>query len=197
MIPAVILAGGASRRMGGGVKPLLDLNGRPMISHVIERLKPQTTQIAINANAGDFAPFGYPLVTDSIPDRPGPLAGILAALDWASAQGAADVVTLAGDTPFFPDDLIDGLMAGRGDAPAAMAATREGDRLFSQSVFGLWSTDLADDLRAAINSGTRKVLDWSEPAGCVLVEFDASDDPFFNINTPDDLDVAAKRLALT
>lgn len=194
MTPAVILAGGASRRMGGGVKPLMSLAGRPMIEHVVQRLDGQTDIVAINANEGDFSSFGMTVIADSFADRPGPLAGILAALDWAAAQGARDVITLAGDTPFFPMDLIARLEAGRGDAPAAMAATSENGRLFSHSVFGLWSTSLCDGLRSALEAGTRKVLHWSEPVGCVLVEFDGRNDPFFNINTPDDLARAEERL---
>ncbi|MEM9212663.1 MAG: molybdenum cofactor guanylyltransferase MobA, partial [Pseudomonadota bacterium] len=195
MIPAVILAGGASRRMGGGVKPLLPLAGQPMIAHVIARLKGQTEKIAINANSGDFSKFGVPVFADSIDGFPGPLAGVLAAMDWSSTQGAAHVVTVAGDTPFFPSTLIDDLRTGIGGAPVALAATEEEGRLFAHSVFGLWSTSLADDLRAALTAGTRKVLDFTRPLEAALVPFSIESDPFLNINTPEDLKLAEARVA--
>lgn len=194
MIPAVILAGGASRRMGGGVKPLLKLSGKPMIEHVVDRLQVQAGPLAVNANSGDFEWLGLPVVADSIPDKPGPLAGVLAAMDWARGEGADWVVTVAGDTPFFPMDLVQVLQAQIGDAPIALAATQEEERLFSHPVFGLWSTSLADDLRAAVMDGTRKVLNFTDPHGAVLVEFDAASDPFFNVNTPEELALAEQRL---
>ena len=197
MIPAVILAGGASRRMGGGVKPLLPVGSKRLSDLVLDRLRPQTDVIAINANGGDFSEFDVPVFADSMPDFPGPLAGILAALDWALAHGFSDVITVAGDTPFFPTDLVARLAQARGQAPCSMAATQEGDRLFSHSVFGLWATDLAPSLQDALRDGVRKVLHWSEPQGCVLVPFDNATDPFFNVNTPQDLATASKRLTVS
>jgi len=194
MIAGVVLAGGASRRMGGGVKPLLPLGDAPMVDLVVHRLSAQVDRVAINANGGDFGYLGLAEIADSFPERPGPLAGILAALDWAQGEGADWVVTVAGDTPFFPSDLVAQLQAAIGPAPVALAATRENDRLFSHPVFGLWSTELTEDLRASIAEGTRKVLHFTEPKGAVLVEFDNSDDPFFNVNTPEDLERAEQRL---
>ncbi|MEO0342855.1 MAG: molybdenum cofactor guanylyltransferase MobA [Pseudomonadota bacterium] len=194
MIPAVVLAGGASRRMGGGVKPMLHLGGVPMIERVVSRLQSQTPQIAINANDGDFSQFHYPVIKDSIAGRPGPLAGVLSAMDWAKSEGADLVVTVAGDTPFFPKTLVYDLKMGLDDAPIALAATQKSGRPFAQSVFGIWKTDLADDLRASVVSGTRKVLDFTQPLDAALVVFEDDSDSFFNVNTPEDLIKAEQRL---
>ena len=126
----VILAGGQSSRMGGGDKGLLHLGGRPILSHVIERLSPQVADLALNAN-GDparFGPFGLPVIADSVPGFAGPLAGVLAGLDWAASQGAETIVTAAADTPFFPADLVPRLlMACEGmDTSLALAASPDG-----------------------------------------------------------------------
>ncbi|KPP84004.1 MAG: molybdopterin-guanine dinucleotide biosynthesis protein MobA [Rhodobacteraceae bacterium HLUCCA08] len=181
--PAVILAGGRGRRMGGTDKALMWLGGRPMLSHVIDRLAPQAGALAINAN-GDparFATFGLPVLPDPVAGFAGPLAGILAALDWALAQGAQSVVTVAADTPVFPADLVDRLAAA--GAPA-IAATADGPH----PVFGLWPVAAAPGLRAALDAGTRKVGDWAEAIGATPVRFEDTDPPpFFNINTPEDL----------
>lgn len=184
----VILAGGQSRRMGGGDKALLDLAASPMLSYVIARLAPQVTALALNAN-GDparFATFALPVVADSAPDFPGPLAGILAAMDWARSHGAQTVVTVAGDTPFFPPDLVARLVAS--GAPA-IAETPDG----AQPTFGLWPTSLRDDLALALASGTRKVGAWAETIGARRVRFEA--EAFFNVNTPEDLALARARVA--
>ena len=126
MIPGVILAGGLARRMGGGDKSLLSLGNRPVLDHVIERLSGQVSEIALNAN-GDptrFADYGLPVIADSEPDFPGPLAGVLAGLDWAEQKGAESIVTVAADTPFFPKDLAQKLEIARDTAnvPIALAA---------------------------------------------------------------------------
>ncbi|MBS0124747.1 molybdenum cofactor guanylyltransferase MobA [Thetidibacter halocola] len=196
----VILAGGLATRMGGGDKALLRLNGRPLLSHVTERLAPQVGAMALNAN-GDparFATFGLPVIPDSIGGFPGPLAGVLAGLDWAAGQGAEAIVTVAGDTPFFPADLVARLVeASHGQThPLVLAATKGEAETRSKSrsglirhpTFGLWPVALRDDLRAALEGGLRKVVLWTEPHGgreCVFPT-DACD-PFFNVNTPEDL----------
>ncbi|SHI95978.1 molybdenum cofactor guanylyltransferase [Shimia gijangensis] len=190
----VILAGGLSSRMGGGDKGLLDLNGKSILSHVIERLEPQTAGVAINAN-GDptrFSNTGLSVIPDSISDFPGPLAGVLAGLDWAAAQGAETIVTAAADTPFFPCDLVPQLMlATEGmQNPLALSASRDpqSDKLWRQPTFGLWPVALRDDLRTALQDGLRKVILWTDRHNAGLVEFPVGRvDPFFNVNTPDEL----------
>ncbi|MBA4489788.1 molybdenum cofactor guanylyltransferase MobA [Paracoccus sp. S1E-3] len=193
MLPAVILAGGLSSRMGGGDKVLLALNGQPMLAHVISRLAPQAGPLAISAN-GDparFARFGLPVLADSLPDFPGPLAGVLAAMDWAAGLGASAVLTAAGDTPFPPEDLAAKLLAAAGPGGPALAADRASDgatRL--HPTFGLWPTALRADLRAALKDGLRRPRQWAAQHQAGIALF-GGPDPFFNINTPDDLARAA------
>ncbi len=200
MIAGVILAGGLSRRMGGGDKCLLRLGGRPILGHVIDRLRPQVDLLGLNANgdAKRFAEFGLPVFPDSIEGYAGPLAGVLAGMDWAAGQGADHIVTAAADTPFFPTDYVVALRTARvaDGGPLAMAMTPgEGDRLDRHPTFGLWPVDLRDDLRQALEGGLRKVVAWTEPHGCARAIFhDRSTDPFFNINTPDDLAKAGEML---
>jgi molybdenum cofactor guanylyltransferase len=181
----VILAGGQSRRMGGGDKGLLPLGTGAVIGHVIDRMSPQVSALAINAN-GDparFLPYGLPVLPDSLPDFPGPLAGILAALDWAVSRGADWVVTVPSDTPFVPRDLVARLTAAQ-TAPVVIAAT--GDRV--HPTCGLWSVGVRDDLAATLARGERKVRDFSDRHGAAMARFtDGPPDPFFNINTPADL----------
>ena len=188
----VILAGGLATRMGGGDKSLRDLQGRPILAHVIERLRPQVAGMVLNAN-GDparLAEWDLPVIPDSIDGFAGPLAGVLAGLDWAADQGATRIVTVAADTPFFPSDLTERLMAGAEaqGVSIALAATPEGDRINRHPTFGLWPVALRDDLRAALNDGLRKVVLWTDRHGAATVPFPTDPfDPFFNINTPEDL----------
>ena len=179
--------------MGGGDKALIKLGGRTLLDHVIARLAPQVAGLMLNAN-GDparFDHFGLPVAADSVEGFAGPLAGVLAGLDWAAEQGAATIVTAAADTPFFPYDLVPRLLlAGEGmPAPLVLAATRETEgRLARHPTFGLWPVALRDDLRAALQAGTRKVVHWTDGHGGRVTNFPVSDsDPFFNVNTPDDL----------
>lgn len=209
MPPAVILAGGLATRMGGEDKGLLRIGGVPLLDRVIDRLRPQVGDILLNAN-GDparFDRYALPVRPDPIAGFPGPLAGVLAGLDWAAEQGAEAVVSVAADTPFFPQDLVRRLQAaaaGR-DYPLAMAVTpRRGGPLKSggkagvnrHPTFGLWPTALRDDLRAALHDGLRKVVLWTDRhgAGEALFE-DTPIDPFFNVNTPDDIAEAERLLA--
>lgn len=191
----VILAGGRSRRMGGGDKALLPLAGKALIAHVIDRLAPQVAAVAINANGAPtrFAPFGLPVFGDSVPDFAGPLAGVLAGLDFAVDRGHAHIITAAADTPFLPRDLVSRLTEGIGDAPLALAATRAADgRLWRHPTFGLWSVALRDDLRKALAAGTRKVVAFTDERGSATVPFPTKGgDPFFNVNTPEDMIAAA------
>ncbi|MCF6232896.1 MAG: molybdenum cofactor guanylyltransferase MobA [Rhodobacteraceae bacterium] len=189
----VILAGGLARRMGGGDKGLLPLGATTLLAHVIDRLEPQVAGLALNANgdATRFAGFGLPVVADSIDGFAGPLAGVLAGLDWAADQGADTIVTAAADTPFFPCDLVPRLLlASEGmDRPLVLAATPDERRGgVRHPTFGLWPVALRDDLRAALQDGLRKVVLWSDQHGGREALFTQQGiDPFFNVNTPDDL----------
>jgi molybdopterin-guanine dinucleotide biosynthesis protein A len=192
LIAGVILAGGLSTRMGGGDKCLLPLGGRPILAHVIERLGPQVEVLALNAN-GDparFACFGLPVLADSVEGHAGPLAGVLAGLDWAHEEGAEAIVTAAADTPFFPRDLVVGLRLAceASGTRLAMAMTpAEGGGYDRHPTFGLWPVALRDDLRAALAGGVRKVVDWTGPHGCARAIFHDRGEPFFNVNTPEEL----------
>jgi molybdenum cofactor guanylyltransferase len=191
----VILAGGQARRMGGGDKALLVLGGKTLLMRGISRLFHQVDEIVINAN-GDparFDAYRMPVVADSITGFAGPLAGVLAGLDWAATQGVDHIVTAAADTPFFPLDLVDRLQTSGG--PIVLAATMHPTRgLLRQPTFGLWPVALRDDLRAALQAGTRKVVDWTERHNATSAEFSTQPfDPFFNVNTPEDM-LAAERI---
>ena len=187
----VILAGGRATRMGGGDKGFRVVTGRRLIDHVIDRLAPQVAGMAINAN-GDparLAEFGLPVLADSLPDHPGPLAGVLAGLDWAAGQGAAAIVTAAADTPFFPPDLVARLQMAAGVSGLALAASRDDDgRVWRQPTFGLWPVTLRDDLRDALTGGLRKIVLWTDGHGAGQAVFPSDPfDPFFNVNTPEDI----------
>ena len=196
-IPGVILAGGRSSRMGGGDKCLLELGGIPILDRVLARLRIQACPIAINANGNvdRFAAYGLPVLSDSIEGFAGPLAGVLAGMDWAHGIGADRIVTVAADTPFFPEDLATRLSTGalESGSPLAMAVTcpAESGRAVRHPTFGIWSVALRDDLRQSIQAGVRKVVEWTMPHGCKRVEFPVGEsDPFFNVNTPDDMATA-------
>lgn len=203
-IPGVILAGGLATRMGGGDKGLHTLGEKPILQHVIDRLSPQAAPLALNAN-GDperFTDWGLPVLPDSIDGYAGPLAGVLAGLDWAAEIGADTIVTVAADTPFFPNDLVARLRAARAETghPIALAASPDAGRksgLGRHPTFGLWPVALRDDLRAALQDGLRKVVLWTDQHGCATALFDPpGPDPFFNVNTPDDLAQARARLEI-
>lgn len=197
----IILAGGKATRMGGGDKGLLPLRDRTILDHVIARLRPQVEGLALNANgdAARFRDFGLPVLPDSIQGFPGPLVGVLAGLDWAAEQGADSIVTVAADTPFFPADLV-AILQGRAKGmtyPLVLAATPRGEGAKTKSMsssglirhptFGLWPVALRDDLRAALHDGLRKVVVWTEKHNGREAVFDLDQDPFFNVNTPEDL----------
>lgn len=198
-LPGVILAGGRATRMGGGDKCLRRVAGRRLIDMVIDRFAPQCAPIAINAN-GDpsrWAEFGLPVIADSLPDHPGPLAGVLAGLDWAADLGARAIVTVAADTPFFPRDLAARLVRSAGPSGLALAASRDGQgRLWRHPTFGLWPVALREDLRTSLRDGLRKIVAWTDSHGAGLAEFDSVPfDPFFNINSPEDIARAEELIA--
>jgi len=201
----VILAGGLATRMGGGDKGLLPLGEAVILDHVLARLRPQVGAVALNANgdAARFSRFGLPVLPDPVADYPGPLAGVLAGLDWAAGEGAGAIVTVAGDTPFFPRDLVARLQAAaEGMAhPLVLAATpRRDEETKSMSrggqvrhpTFGLWPVGLRDDLRAGLEGGLRKVVLWTDRHGGREALFD-DPEAFFNVNTPEDLAEAQRR----
>ena len=190
----VILAGGQGRRMGGADKALLPLGETTLLAHVVARLGPQVRAMAISAN-GDparFAAYGLPVLPDDVPGFAGPLAGVLAALDWAAEQGAEAVVTAAADTPFLPRDMATRLAeaAARGTGVAVAASVLpEGRRL--HPTCALWPVALREELRAALAAGERKLGRWAEAQGAAEALFPVHPrDPFFNVNTPEDLAVA-------
>lgn len=197
-IPGVILAGGKATRMGGGDKGLREVGGQRLIDHVIARLRPQCTAMAINANGPPvrFAEFALPVLPDSMPDHPGPLAGVLAGLDWAAAEGVEAIVTAAADTPFFPRDLVERLRAAAGPEGLALAGSRdETGKLWRHPTFGLWPVALRGDLRAALEGGLRKIVLWTDAHQAGLAEFPAQPfDPFFNVNSPEDITEAERLL---
>lgn len=194
--PAIILAGGRSTRMGGGDKGLREVGGERLIDRVIARIAPQCGPIALNANGEPtrFADLGLPVLPDSLPDHPGPLAGVLVGMDWAASIGADAVVSVAADTPFFPRDLVERLQAAAGPSGLALAASPdETGKLWHHPTFGLWPVALRDDLREALKGGLRKVVLWTDRHGAGTASFASSPfDPFFNINTPDDIAEAEK-----
>ncbi len=200
-VTGLLLAGGQSRRMGAafssgtGDKGLLDLSGKPMLGHVIERLRPQVDAMVINANGdpGRFSAFGLPVVADTIEGFAGPLAGILAGLRWSAANApeATHVVSVSTDAPFLPGDLVRRLRDGLAGHSRQIALARSNGEL--HPVIGMWPVALADDLDAALKAGTRKVLAWTDRHGTIPVDFEPivlkgrAVDPFFNANTPEEL----------
>ena len=200
-IVGLLLAGGQSRRMGGGDKALRLLGGRSLLERVIERLRPQTAALVLNAN-GDparFAGFALPVVADSIPDFAGPLAGILAGLDWTAAHrpDCPVVASVATDAPFLPEDLIERLVRGMDAADAELACAASCGQ--AHPVIGLWPVRLRDELRRAlVEEGVRKVDVWTANYRLATVPFlepAPGLDPFFNANRPEDLDRAAALLS--
>ena len=200
-IVGLLLAGGQSRRMGGGDKALRLLAGQTLLDRVIDRVKPQVDALVLNAN-GDparFARFGLPVVADSIADFAGPLAGILAGLDWTAANrpDCAFVVSIATDAPFLPADLVARLLEGMDNEGAELACAASGGQ--PHPVIGLWPVRLRDELREAlVAEGIRKVDVWTARHRLATVDFPVTAiDPFFNANRPEDLDRAAALLEET
>jgi molybdopterin-guanine dinucleotide biosynthesis protein A len=187
----VILAGGLSRRMGGNDKALLPLAGRSLAEHAVERLVPHCESVILNTNSDSslFAWMGLPVVPDSIPDHPGPLAGILAALEWSAAHrpDIAWVVSAPADTPFIPRDLVLRLHEACQKKRKPIACAASGSQ--THFAVGLWPVSLRHELRCSlVEKGTRSIREWLNTHGYAEVSWPVDPvDPFFNINTPEDL----------
>ncbi|MBU6461654.1 MAG: molybdenum cofactor guanylyltransferase MobA [Bradyrhizobium sp.] len=199
-LPGVLLAGGLARRMGGGDKPMRQIGGRTILERVIARLKPQCSELILNAN-GDparFARFGLPVIADTVENFPGPLAGILAALDWAAANrpDVCFVLSAAADCPFLPRDLVARLHQALSEQDAQLAVAASGGQ--SHPVIGLWSVALRDELRhALVQEDIRKIDRWTARYRLATVTWPTEPlDPFFNANTMDDITEADRLAAL-
>lgn len=195
----LVLAGGLARRMGGGDKALIRIGSETILDRALARLAPQTSGIVLNAN-GDpsrFAAFGLPVVADSVPDFAGPLAGILAGLDWVAANRPATawVVSVPGDCPFLPRDLVAKLHEARAAEGKLLACAHSGD--WRHPVIGLWQVGLREDLRHAITvEDLRKIEVWTARHGVALADWPTEPvDPFFNVNTPEDVERATELAA--
>ncbi len=199
-IVGVLLAGGQARRMGGGDKCLLPLGGVPLLARAIARARPQVSKLVLSANGdpGRFAGFGLPVVADGIADFAGPLAGILAGLDWAAAEApqARWLASFATDAPFFPKDLVARLLTAVDREGADMACAESGGR--GHPVFALWPLGLTDALRQAlVQEGLRKVDLWTARYRLARVDFPTDPvDPFLNLNRREDLAEAERALGL-
>jgi molybdopterin-guanine dinucleotide biosynthesis protein A len=196
----LVLAGGLARRMGGGDKALIRIGSETILARALSRLAPQVAGIVLNANGAParFASFGLPVVADSVPDFAGPLAGILAGLDWVAANrpDIAWVVSVPGDCPFLPRDLVSKLHAARITNSKMLACAHSGD--WRHPVVGLWRVALREDLRHAITvEDLRKIEVWTARHGVALADWPAEPvDPFFNVNTPEDVAQATRLAAL-
>jgi len=186
----LVLAGGLARRMGGGDKARIKIGGASILQRVLARLAPQCGRVIINANgdATRFADTGLPVVADSVPDFAGPLAGILAGLDWAAQNAPAIewLVSVPGDCPFLPKDLVTRLHQARVTSNVPLACARSGE--WRHPVVGLWPAGLREDLRRALaGENLHKIELWTARHGIAIAEWPAAPfDPFFNVNTPED-----------
>lgn len=197
-IPGVLLAGGSARRMGGCDKSLLPLDHKPILDHVIARAQPQIGQLLINTNSDSalFSRYGLPIIHDTTPGFAGPLAGIAAAMEWLRAQPTEPaepaqlwLASFPADSPFFPEDLVQRLLQTALESKVEIACAASHNRL--SPLFALWSTDLLDDLNAQLSKKERKVGAFLERHRYSVVHFDCESlDPFFNINTVEDLKAA-------
>lgn len=198
-IVGILLAGGLSRRMGGGDKNRLLLNGKPILTHVIDRVRPQVSSLVLNAN-GDperFAQFGLPVAADVVDGHAGPLAGILTGMDWAARNVPACrwIATFPTDAPFLPTDLVEKLFAELSRQDAELACAVSDGR--THPPIAVWSVGLREALRTAmLEEDMRKIDRWTARHDIVHVEFDAAGvDPFFNVNKPENLEEAERYVA--
>jgi len=202
-ILGVVLAGGLATRMGGADKGLLPLGQRAILDEVLGRLEPQVHAMVINAN-GDpdrFRRFDLPCIQDSMEGYLGPLAGVLAALEYARERDYDWVASVAADTPFFPKNFVDQarLEATSKQAPVVLASSFDHgkSKWMRHPTFGLWHPSLIDDLRQALTEGVRKIVMWTDSVGGTDVQFthpSSELDPFYNVNTPEDLVIAQQEI---
>ena len=193
-VPAVILSGGKSRRMDGNDKAFMAIKDQTLLEMIVERLERQTSEIAINTNSNSrrYTSAGLPILNDEIKGFLGPLAGIFTAMKWAKNIGSKEVATVAVDTPMFPENLLKKLYqemkVSNSDVIFASSVAESECKKVLHPVFGLWKTNLLDDLRSEIEKGVRKVTVWSakHKATSVCFPFEIID-PFFNVNSPEDI----------
>lgn len=190
-ITAVILAGGRSRRMGGMDKALLSLAGRPLIAHVADILRPQVPAVWINSNrpAVDYAALGLPVIADTLPNQPGPLAGLIAAFQACTTPW---VLVVPCDTPCLPTDLVARMCATVARRPAALCSISDGARTHAAVI--LAHRSMAEPLTTFLADGGRKVQDWLVAQHCILADFSDRPEAFANANTPDELNQLERRL---
>ena len=185
----IILAGGLARRLGGLDKGLIEVGDRPILARLVERLAPQCAALLLNAN-GDparFAAFGLPVIADSIEGFAGPLAGVLAGMDYAAARfpAARNLLSVPADTPFIPADLAERLEAVRDAYGARIAVAASGGR--AHHAVALWPLALAEELRQALGAGERRVSGFIARYENAVAEWPVEPfDPFFNVNRPED-----------
>ena len=199
IIPCVILAGGKGRRMGGKEKALIHLLDRPLLSYVLEKVSGKVAPIALNINTNfdSFQKFGYKIIKDPIKGHLGPLAGILASLNWAKEINQDWVVTLPCDTPFLPKNLVQSMVETKNKTPEVDLVVAK-SRGFNHPVIALWKSDINQKLQSALNEGVRKIDIFTAQLNIAYVDFDKiqnSDfDPFTNLNSPQDLILAQQIL---
>lgn len=197
-LASVVLAGGRATRMGGLDKPLLEIGNRTILARVLERIARPGMPIVLNANENQvrFAAFALPIVADAISGYPGPLAGILAGLDWAAENTEADLLlSVPGDCPFIPRDLAERLLDARASAGTPFACAASGG--WTHPVIGLWPLAMREALRQALLGGERKIDRFTGRFGCASAEWPIlACDPFFNINTPIELTEAERLVPL-
>ena len=199
IVPCVILAGGKGRRMGGKEKALIHLLDRPLLSYVLEKISGKVAPIALNINTNfdNFKKFGYKIIEDPIKGHLGPLAGILASLNWAKEINKDWVITLPCDTPFLPNNLIQSMIKTKNKTPEVdlVVAKSKG---FNHPVIALWKADIKNKLQNALNEGVRKIDIFTSQLNIAYVDFDKIDnsdfDPFTNLNSPEDLILAQQIL---
>jgi molybdopterin-guanine dinucleotide biosynthesis protein A len=197
-VAAVLLAGGLARRMGGGDKSLRPLGGKPLLAHVLERIRPQVASLVLNAN-GDparFAAFQLPVAVDVVPGFAGPLAGVLTGLEWTlgHAPGCRWIVSVPTDSPLLPLDLVERFKEATTTGARLACAVSNGQ---THPVVGLWPVDLAVDLRRALTEQDERKIDrFTARYSLIHVEWPAVPvDPFFNANRPEDLAEAERLLS--
>ncbi len=188
------MAGGKSRRMGGQDKAFVLLNEKPMLSHVIDRLNKQTNNIVLNSNKNPevFKSFKIKVMSDTVKDFPGPLAGVLSGMEWFNIENKKIkwVLSVPIDSPFFPLDLIKKLHFSLKNSNKLIAVAKSNKKI--HPVFALWNMSLLNPIKNAINNDIRKIDLFTEPYQPQVVDFVSKIDPFFNINTPEDLKMAEK-----